>query len=79
MQFCLSVFAIVFIKIGFKNQQGVTEAPLSKDKAVFLVKDVFTAAAERDIYTGDAVIISVITKDGVTQEAFPLRRDWWLL
>ena len=69
MQFCLSVFAIVFIKIGFKNQQGVAEAPLSKDKAVF------TAAAERDIYTGDAVIISVITKDGVTQEAFPLRRD----
>lgn len=62
-------------QIGFKNQQGVTEVPLTKDKAVFLVKDVFTAAAERDIYTGDAVIISVITQDGVTEEAFPLRRD----
>lgn len=62
-------------QIGFKNQQEVTEVPLTKEKAVFLVKDVFTAAAERDIYTGDAVVISVITKDGVTQEAFPLRRD----
>ncbi|XP_067057819.1 proteasome subunit beta type-1-B-like isoform X2 [Acropora muricata] len=62
-------------QIGFKNQQGVTEVPLTKDKAVFLVKDVFTAAAERDIYTGDAVIISVITIDGTTEEVFPLRRD----
>ena len=49
--------------------------PLTREKALSLVKDVFTAAAERDIYTGDAVIISVITKDGVTEEAFPLRRD----
>ena len=53
----------------------MTEVPLTKDKAVFLVKDVFTAAAERDIYTGDAVIISVITIDGTTEEVFPLRRD----
>jgi len=66
---------LIVLKIGFKNQQGATEVPLTKDKAVFLVKDVFTAAAERDIYTGDAVIISVVTKDGVTEEAFPLRRD----
>lgn len=53
----------------------MTEVPLTKDKAVFLVKDVFTAAAERDIYTGDAVIISVITIDGITEEVFSLRRD----
>ena len=53
----------------------MTEAPLSRDKTVALIKDVFTSAAERDIYTGDAVVINVIDKDGVTEEAFPLRRD----
>ena len=66
---------LIVFKIGFKNQQGATEVSLTKEKAVFLVKDVFTAAAERDIYTGDAVVISVVTKDGVSEEAFPLRRD----
>ena len=49
--------------------------PLSRDKAVSLVRDVFSAAAERDIYTGDAVLIHVIDKNGVSEEAFPLRRD----
>lgn len=49
--------------------------PLTIEKAMFLVRDVFTAAAERDIYTGDAVVISVITKDYVIEQFFPLRRD----
>ena len=49
--------------------------PLSRDKAVNLVKDVFISAAERDIYTGDALLINIITKDGVDMERFPLRRD----
>jgi len=62
-------------QIGYKNQEGVEKLPLSRDKAVSLVKDVFSAAAERDIYTGDAVVIHVIDKDGVSEEAFPLRRD----
>jgi 20S proteasome subunit beta 6 len=39
------------------------------------VKDVFISAAERDIYTGDAIVLNVITKDGVKVETFPLRRD----
>ncbi|ESO83745.1 hypothetical protein LOTGIDRAFT_132853 [Lottia gigantea] len=62
-------------QIGFKNQEGVAVVPLSKEKAVNLVKDVFISAAERDIYTGDAIIVKVITKDGVTSEQFPLRKD----
>lgn len=49
--------------------------PLTKEKAVSLVREVFTAAAERDIYTGDAVVISVITKDCVIEYPFPLRKD----
>lgn len=62
-----------------KNQQNVQRVSLSKEKVVNLVKDVFISAAERDIYTGDAVVVHVITKDGTTTERFPLRRDWKLL
>ena len=49
--------------------------PLTKEKAQSLVEDVFTAAAERDIYTGDAVVISVITKYHVVKYSIPLRKD----
>ncbi|KAG8123615.1 hypothetical protein E2320_018967 [Naja naja] len=40
-----------------------------------LVKDVFISAAERDVYTGDALKICIITKDGIKEESYPLRRD----
>ena len=49
--------------------------PLSKEKALVLVKDVFTAAAERDIYTGDGIVIHVITSGGTEEIKYPLRRD----
>ncbi|KAK7475431.1 hypothetical protein BaRGS_00033312 [Batillaria attramentaria] len=62
-------------QIGMKNQEGAKQVPLSKAKAVALVKDVFTSAAERDIYTGDGIVIHVVSKDGITTETFPLRRD----
>jgi len=62
-------------QIGMKNQDGATVVPLSEEKAVALVKDVFTSAAERDIYTGDAIVINVIKKEGVSSETFKLRRD----
>ncbi|XP_033110407.1 proteasome subunit beta type-1-B-like [Anneissia japonica] len=62
-------------QIGFKNQEGADHVPLSKEKAIALVKDVFISAAERDIYTGDGIIINVIDKDGAKEERFPLRRD----
>ncbi|XP_028518345.1 proteasome subunit beta type-1-A [Exaiptasia diaphana] len=64
-----------FDPIGFKNQAGVEPVALSQEKAVSLVKDVFSAATERDIYTGDSLVINLITKDGVKEEYFPLRRD----
>lgn len=63
------------IQIGYKNQQGATHLPIPKEKAVNLVKDVFISAAERDIYTGDAIVLHVITKDGIEEDRFPLRRD----
>jgi 20S proteasome alpha/beta subunit len=49
--------------------------PLTLDKAIKITKDVFTSAAERDIHCGDAVIIRIITKDGVTEERAELRID----
>ena len=55
--------------------QNVPKLPLSQEKAVNLVKDVFISASERDIYTGDEVELHVITKDGVKTERFPLRKD----
>ncbi|CAI8048874.1 Proteasome subunit beta type-1-B [Geodia barretti] len=62
-------------EIGLKNQSGAEEVPLSQDKAVALVQDVFSAAAERDIYTGDGLEICVITAAGVDMKRVPLRRD----
>eukprot|EP00794_Sanderia_malayensis_P015942 gene15942-17543_t len=62
-------------QVGRKNQKDPSTEPLSKDKCIQFVKDIFISAAERDINTGDGVKISVITKDGVTEEMFPLRKD----
>ena len=62
-------------QVGHLNQSGVTKTPLTIDKAVSLVSDVFTSAAERDIYTGDAVRINIITAEGIEVKEVPLRRD----
>ena len=71
-------------QLGMKNQGGFElnksyTVKASKDKVVSLVKDAFIAASERDIYTGDGLVLHVITKEGVNFEHFPLRRDWVLL
>ena len=63
------------VQIGYKNQCVEERAPLTVEKAVSLVKDVFTAAAERDIYTGDGVVVHVITEAGTDEITVPLRRD----
>ena len=48
---------------------------LELDDAIDLVKDAFVSAGERDIRTGDAVEICVITAAGVKIESFPLNID----
>jgi len=62
-------------ELGKKNKLNTPKTNLSKDQVVSLVKDAFTGVAERDIYTGDGVEIVIVTKDGITSEVFPLRRD----
>ncbi|KAL4091486.1 hypothetical protein QTP88_026173 [Uroleucon formosanum] len=41
------------------------ENPITEEEALSLVKDAFTAAGERDIYTGDEVVYNIIKKDGI--------------
>jgi len=60
--------------VGGKNRSD-TLAPLTAAAAVELVKESFITAGERDIYTGDAVEIYVITKAGVKMERFELKKD----
>ncbi|XP_043285698.1 proteasome subunit beta type-1 [Venturia canescens] len=62
-------------QVGFKNQEGVEPSPLTQEKALSIIKDVFISAAERDIYTGDGISINIISKDGVKTESFALRKD----
>lgn len=62
-------------QLGFKNMQNITPAPIPKEKALIIIKDVFVSAAERDIYTGDGILIKIITKEGIVEEKFELRRD----
>ena len=45
------------------------------DQCVDLVKAAFVAAGERDIFTGDAVEILIIGKDGVREETLLLKKD----
>ncbi|KAI4469360.1 proteasome subunit alpha/beta [Holotrichia oblita] len=62
-------------QIGLKNMQNVTNKTVSLDRALAVVKDVFISAAERDIYTGDKIMIMVITKNGIKEDSFDLRKD----
>lgn len=62
-------------QIGFKNMENVQQVPLSQEKAIQLVKDVFISAAERDVYTGDALRICIIAKEGIKEQTIPLRKD----
>lgn len=68
MRFC--------VQIGFKNMEKVEQVPLSLEKAEQLIKDVFISAAERDVYTGDALKLCIVTKEGIREEIMPLRKDW---
>lgn len=62
-------------QIGFQNMEKVTPAPVPAEKALAILKDGFISAAERDIYTGDSIQIKIITKDGIKDESFELRKD----
>jgi 20S proteasome subunit beta 6 len=60
--------------ISHKNRLDARRE-LPAEEVVEIVKDAFITAGERDIYTGDAVEIMVITKDGIRTETFQLKAD----
>lgn len=60
--------------ISHKNRLDAQRL-LPVEEVVEIVKDAFVTAGERDIYTGDALEIKVITKDGIQTSAFQLKAD----
>lgn len=69
-------YVIPFLDNVIGNRNRTEEKPiLSKEEVVELMKHAFLSAGERDIYTGDALEIMVMTKDGTTTERFELKKD----
>lgn len=62
-------------QVGKESQLKAPIGELSGPEMVELVKEAFTCAGERDIYTGDAVEIALITKSGIQWINFQLRDD----
>uniref|UniRef100_A0A336LLR8 CSON010200 protein n=1 Tax=Culicoides sonorensis TaxID=179676 RepID=A0A336LLR8_CULSO len=62
-------------QVGYKNQNNVEKQPISMERAKSIIKDTFISAAERDIYTGDGILLHVITSDKIETEEVPLRKD----
>lgn len=68
------ITSILDNQIEFKTSQKMKRI-LSLEETLELVKDVYTAAGERDIYTGDMVDIAIITSEGIKIEKFALKKD----
>lgn len=62
-------------QLGLKNMEGTNPEPYNMEKALSVIKDAFISAAERDILTGDRIVLNIITKDGVKEDSFELRKD----
>ena len=60
--------------ISHKNRLD-EKRDLPAEEVVEIVKDAFLTAGERDIYTGDAVEIMIITSGGIQRETFNLKAD----
>jgi len=62
-------------QVGALNMKGVDPPKMTREFARQLIHDSFISAAERDINTGDGIMIYTITKDGTAKENVKLRRD----
>ena len=62
-------------KLGRQHQTINRVVELGLQDVEDFVKDAFNSAGERDIYTGDYVLMYTITKDGSKQTKFELKFD----
>lgn len=62
-------------QVGLKNMANVKKEPITVERAVSVIKDAFISAAEREVHTGDSIIINIIDKNGIREEKFALRKD----
>lgn len=63
-------------QVSKKNMANTHFEDMELDEALKIVKDAFTSATERDIYTGDNLQIFIIRKDQpVEVQVHPLKRD----
>lgn len=73
--FHAALILCVLLQVGLKNMSNATQEPITVERAVAVIKDAFISAAEREIHTGDSIIINIIDKNGVREERFSLRKD----
>ena len=57
------------------NMVGAKVADMTKDEALLMLKNAFTGAGERDIFTGDSVKFFILTADKMETEVMQLRKD----
>jgi 20S proteasome subunit beta 6 len=62
-------------QVAYKNHRLIPQTDLDLDRALSLVKDAFTSAGERDIYTGDSVRIAIIRQSGIEYQDLALKLD----
>lgn len=61
-------------QVGHKHRTD-EKRDLSEAEVVDIMKRVFKAACERDIYTGDGVDMYIIRADGMENVKFELKKD----
>lgn len=62
-------------QVAFRNMEEKPDGLLTIDRALSLLTDCFISAAERDIYTGDSILIQIITENGIEERQVQLRKD----